>query len=1303
MDGPSCQYRTNSDDDAEILTRTSWIDARVAHRQIEKGNAVGNVCALRLRIHLQRYLYLLGCTVQKHCGKVLFVGLLVLSLCCVGLKSAVIETDVKNLWVEDGGRLQKELQYTEKILGLGSGTTSELIIQTPHNNGLNSNNNILTAASFLLHLKAVKAATQVEVDLYGRTWKFRDICFVPSVPSFENNFFDRILDKLIPCVVISPLDCFWEGSKVLGEQGVYIPGYPEAMKWSNLHPRKMFETMKRSGFHFPSAAIEDALNRVGVTSGYQEKQCLNPFDPKCPISAPNKHSKKLPNIGAEVTNGCHGFAANYMHWQEDLILGGVKKNKTGHVVRAEALQTIVRLMGAKDMYDFYSDDYTIIHNIDWTQEKAEKVLETWQRKFTIAVNKVMNETTKDDVYSFSTVTLFDLINDFSQLSLVRVLFGYVLMLIYACISLLRWTDAIKSQSGIGVAGVLLVALSVAAGLGICSVLGITFNASTTQILPFLALGLGVDDIFLIAHTFAENTNKMDIPYSEQSGECLKRTGVSVLLTSISNACAFFMAAVIPIPALRAFSLQAALLILFNLASSLLIFPAIVSLDLIRQEEKRVDVFCCFVGSNANRVIELQPQNFQSSVGEDARRESPPPPYTVHQAVTHAAPGPGQHPHTVLVDPIPTISRWSTIGNIPHPPSLSASSSTTSSRHHLTGDDGMTLTERCSKTHQEICSWTLTAFAKNIYGPLLEKTPVKILVIVCFSLLLSISIFGMTKVEDGLDLTDIVPRHTTEYQFLSTQSKYFGFYQIFIVTKADFDYAKNQKLLYQHHKAFQRVSKIIKKEDGTLPDFWLEIFRQWVAGLQHSFDKDVARGCIVKDRWYSNASDEGVLGYKLMLQTGDLNNPTDKNNVMSNRLVREDIINEKAFYNYLTAWVSNDAMAYGSLQADFHPLPKPWYHLRDDLELKIPKAQPFAYAQTTFYLNDMGNTQNIVDTVTEIRSICEDFSERGLPNFPKGIPFTFWEQYINLRTYLMASLCFILGIIFIVLAVMLMNIWAAFIVVIVLVMIVVELFGFMGLTGIKMSAVPAVILIVSVGIGVEFTVHIVIGFVTAIGSRDRRMKISLHHTFAPIIHGAVSTLLGVMMLVGSEFDFIVRYFFNVMTVLVFIGLLNGLILLPVLLSIAGPLGEVQPHDNPNRISTPTPEPSPQPERRPGRATRSRPYPRMPSELSLSTISEEPSDYSSHEVVVHPEFIVETSTIPSRNNSRSNSRNPSPHSSPSPSRHVTHVKAIAKVKVEVHTQLPGKQEKNYKTKRRKTKELEASSSSSGDSDSSTNGKS
>lgn len=48
-----------------------------------------------------------------------------------------------------------------------------------------------------------------------------------------------------------------------------------------------------------------------------------------------------------------------------------------------------------------------------------------------------------------------------------------------------------------------------------------------------------------------------------------------------------------------------------------------------------------------------------------------------------------------------------------------------------------------------------------------------------------------------------------------------------------------------------------------------------------------------------------------------------------------------------------------------------------------------------------------------------------------------------------------------------------------------------------------------------------GFLTAIGSRNKRMTMSLEHMFAPVVHGAISTLLGIVMLVGAEFQFVVK--------------------------------------------------------------------------------------------------------------------------------------------------------------------------------------
>ena len=61
---------------------------------------------------------------------------------------------------------------------------------------------------------------------------------------------------------------------------------------------------------------------------------------------------------------------------------------------------------------------------------------------------------------------------------------------------------------------------------------------------------------------------------------------------------------------------------------------------------------------------------------------------------------------------------------------------------------------------------------------------------------------------------------------------------------------------------------------------------------------------------------------------------------------------------------------------------------------------------------------------DIRSVCDEFVDRGLPNYPSGYPFTYWEQYINLRFYLMLALLSVLTTTFLVLTITLMNPWLA---------------------------------------------------------------------------------------------------------------------------------------------------------------------------------------------------------------------------------------------------------------------------------------
>lgn len=57
-----------------------------------------------------------------------------------------------------------------------------------------------------------------------------------------------------------------------------------------------------------------------------------------------------------------------------------------------------------------------------------------------------------------------------------------------------------------------------------------------------------------------------------------------------------------------------------------------------------------------------------------------------------------------------------------------------------------------------------------------------------------------------------------------------------------------------------------------------IYLIFFVDVQQVFEKEVGENRIHTDGWYYNASDKAILGYKLTLQTGDLDNPIDKTKV-----------------------------------------------------------------------------------------------------------------------------------------------------------------------------------------------------------------------------------------------------------------------------------------------------------------------------------------------------------------------------------------------------------------------------------------
>lgn len=80
---------------------------------------------------------------------------------------------------------------------------------------------------------------------------------------------------------------------------------------------------------------------------------------------------------------------------------------------------------------------------------------------------------------------------------------------------------------------------------------------------------------------------------KQVGMVLKSAGTNILMTSLISISVFLIAAIVPIPALRAFCLQLAILVIFVLVTTFFGVTSLISFDIRRRRSARIDIFCCF--------------------------------------------------------------------------------------------------------------------------------------------------------------------------------------------------------------------------------------------------------------------------------------------------------------------------------------------------------------------------------------------------------------------------------------------------------------------------------------------------------------------------------------------------------------------------------------------------------------------------------------------------------------------------------------------------------------------------------------
>lgn len=109
-------------------------------------------------------------------------------------------------------------------------------------------------------------------------------------------------------------------------------------------------------------------------------------------------------------------------------------------------------------------------------------------------------------------------------------------------------------------------------------------------------------------------------------------------------------------------------------------------------------------------------------------------------------------------------------------------------------------------------------------------------------------------------------------------------------------------------------------------------------------------------------------------------------------------------------------------------------------------------------------------------------------------------------------------------------------------------GFMALWGVNLDSISMIILVVFIGFTVDFSAHISYAFVSSKKSTaNERVIDALFSLGYPVLQGAASTIIGVLVLAASK-NHIFRTFFKIMFLVMLFGLADSIIFIPVFLTL-----------------------------------------------------------------------------------------------------------------------------------------------------------
>ena len=158
-----------------------------------------------------------------------------------------------------------------------------------------------------------------------------------------------------------------------------------------------------------------------------------------------------------------------------------------------------------------------------------------------------------------------------------VIISYCLMFLYVSLAIGFFPNCVHTKFGLGFVGIMVVIFS------LMSAIGFTFFANTkltmisAEVVPFLILAIGVDNMFLIARAeraIPESVTSIE----ERIGFAMKEIGPSIFTAAFCESIAFFIGLLTDVPALQNFCLVAGLGVIIDFLLQMTIFVGALAID-----------------------------------------------------------------------------------------------------------------------------------------------------------------------------------------------------------------------------------------------------------------------------------------------------------------------------------------------------------------------------------------------------------------------------------------------------------------------------------------------------------------------------------------------------------------------------------------------------------------------------------------------------------------------------------------------------------------------------------------------------